>query len=77
MNPSKDVRSLKDLFTDDSTDKRFWVLSIPPEKEDTFEYELKKEEKDSSKSSTSHKTPKKFTSEKVDKRGSSCACVIF
>jgi hypothetical protein len=66
------VASLKDLITDDYPSKRFKVMSIPAEKHETYDYEVTKDGKASSKSS-SDKASKKLKAGVTDSKGASCA----
>lgn len=75
-NEQRNVSSLKELFTDDSPDKKFRVMSIPAEKHETYDYELNKDGKTSTKSNSS-KASKNLKAGVTDSRGGSCACTIF
>jgi hypothetical protein len=66
------VSSLKDLITDNYPRKRFKVMSIPAEKHETYYYEVTKDGKASSKSS-SDKASKKLKAGITNSKGSSCA----
>ena len=66
-NICKNVSSVKDLFSNNSTETKLFVVSLPSEDKETYDYDCKNEGKESSKKNNSDNKGKKLLVEKLSK----------
>lgn len=66
----KNISSLEDLFSSNSSYKNFRVVSIPASENDIYTYDSKKEGKDNNKNTSTTK-PTKLPVEKLDNHNKS------